>query len=103
MILKIAESSFTNDELAQYLLCLMELFIIQTSSNPILGIGHRFLLLSFEYSHHHLRFLVFVWSKPYLSAGILKSGLGNQDKNVEIRFSYALSGEDIENAILGGS
>ncbi|KAJ0971851.1 hypothetical protein J5N97_019810 [Dioscorea zingiberensis] len=32
----------------------------------------------------------------------LKSGPGNLEKNVERRFSYALSREDIENAILGG-
>uniref|UniRef100_A0A0D3GB02 DUF3143 domain-containing protein n=1 Tax=Oryza barthii TaxID=65489 RepID=A0A0D3GB02_9ORYZ len=32
----------------------------------------------------------------------LKSGPGNLDKDVERRFSYALSREDIENAILGG-
>ncbi|KAL7585359.1 uncharacterized protein LOC111918017 [Lactuca sativa] len=32
----------------------------------------------------------------------LKSGPGNLDKDMERRFSYALSREDIENAILGG-
>ncbi|KAI4363667.1 hypothetical protein MLD38_019856 [Melastoma candidum] len=32
----------------------------------------------------------------------LKSGPGNLKKDVERRFSYALSREDIENAILGG-
>lgn len=32
----------------------------------------------------------------------LKSGAGNLEKDVERRFSYALSREDIENAILGG-
>ncbi|KAL5540873.1 hypothetical protein UlMin_025021 [Ulmus minor] len=32
----------------------------------------------------------------------LKSGAGNLDKDVERRFSYALSREDIENAVLGG-
>ncbi|KAK4362990.1 hypothetical protein RND71_018231 [Anisodus tanguticus] len=32
----------------------------------------------------------------------LKSGLGNLEKDVERTFSYALSREDIENAILGG-
>uniref|UniRef100_A0A2P2IIQ6 Uncharacterized protein MANES_14G019800 n=1 Tax=Rhizophora mucronata TaxID=61149 RepID=A0A2P2IIQ6_RHIMU len=32
----------------------------------------------------------------------LKSGSGNLEKDVERRFSYALSREDIENAILGG-
>ncbi|KAM7463736.1 hypothetical protein LguiA_031857 [Lonicera macranthoides] len=32
----------------------------------------------------------------------LKSGPGNLGKDVERRFSYALSREDIENAILGG-
>ncbi|XP_078431663.1 tRNA dimethylallyltransferase [Wolffia australiana] len=32
----------------------------------------------------------------------LKTGPGNLDKDVERRFSYALSREDIENAILGG-
>ncbi|KVI07111.1 uncharacterized protein LOC112509583 [Cynara cardunculus var. scolymus] len=32
----------------------------------------------------------------------VKSGPGNLDKDVERRFSYALSREDIENAILGG-
>ncbi|XP_039121408.1 uncharacterized protein LOC120258124 [Dioscorea cayenensis subsp. rotundata] len=32
----------------------------------------------------------------------LKSGPGNLEKDVERRFSYALSREDIENAILGG-
>ncbi|KAL8251979.1 hypothetical protein R6Q59_035672 [Mikania micrantha] len=32
----------------------------------------------------------------------LKNGPGNLDKDVERRFSYALSREDIENAILGG-
>ena len=32
----------------------------------------------------------------------LKSGPGNLEKDVERRFSYALSREDIENAVLGG-
>ncbi|KAF8008755.1 hypothetical protein BT93_K2419 [Corymbia citriodora subsp. variegata] len=32
----------------------------------------------------------------------LKSGPGNLEKDVDRRFSYALSREDIENAILGG-
>ncbi|KAL2577604.1 hypothetical protein GLYMA_16G172700v4 [Glycine max] len=32
----------------------------------------------------------------------LKSGPGNLEKNMERRFSYALSREDIENAVLGG-
>ncbi|XP_068644656.1 uncharacterized protein [Aristolochia californica] len=32
----------------------------------------------------------------------LKSGPGNLEKDVERRFSYALSREDIENAIIGG-
>ncbi|KAI3842729.1 hypothetical protein MKW98_015396 [Papaver atlanticum] len=32
----------------------------------------------------------------------LKSGPGNLEKDVERRFSYALSRDDIENAILGG-
>ncbi|KAE9464800.1 hypothetical protein C3L33_03301, partial [Rhododendron williamsianum] len=32
----------------------------------------------------------------------LKTGPGNLEKDVERRFSYALSREDIENAILGG-
>lgn len=32
----------------------------------------------------------------------LKNGPGNLDKDIERRFSYALSREDIENAILGG-
>ncbi|CAH2049283.1 unnamed protein product [Thlaspi arvense] len=32
----------------------------------------------------------------------LKGGSGNLEKDVERRFSYALSREDIENAILGG-
>ncbi|KQK04789.1 uncharacterized protein LOC100835838 [Brachypodium distachyon] len=32
----------------------------------------------------------------------LKSGPGNLEKDMERRFSYALSREDIENAILGG-
>ncbi|KAJ3684920.1 hypothetical protein LUZ61_014084 [Rhynchospora tenuis] len=32
----------------------------------------------------------------------LKSGPGNLEKDIERRFSYALSREDIENAILGG-
>ena len=32
----------------------------------------------------------------------LKSGPGDLEKDVERRFSYALSREDIENAILGG-
>ncbi|KAM1029607.1 hypothetical protein ACFX2A_043102 [Malus domestica] len=32
----------------------------------------------------------------------LKTGLGNLEKDVERRFSYALSREDIENAVLGG-
>ncbi|XVF12604.1 hypothetical protein REPUB_Repub08aG0133300 [Reevesia pubescens] len=32
----------------------------------------------------------------------LKSGPGNLERDVERRFSYALSREDIENAILGG-
>ncbi|KAF3340093.1 hypothetical protein FCM35_KLT15864 [Carex littledalei] len=32
----------------------------------------------------------------------LKSGPGNLEKDVERKFSYALSREDIENAILGG-
>ncbi|XP_051137942.1 uncharacterized protein LOC127256139 [Andrographis paniculata] len=32
----------------------------------------------------------------------LKVGPGNLDKDIERRFSYALSREDIENAILGG-
>ncbi|KAJ8753068.1 hypothetical protein K2173_011836 [Erythroxylum novogranatense] len=32
----------------------------------------------------------------------LKSGPGNLEKDVERRFSYALSREDIQNAILGG-
>ncbi|XP_065868740.1 uncharacterized protein [Euphorbia lathyris] len=32
----------------------------------------------------------------------LKSGAGNLEKDMERRFSYALSREDIENAILGG-
>lgn len=37
-----------------------------------------------------------------LKCRYLKSGPGNLDKDVERRFSYALSREDIENAILGG-
>ncbi|CAA7402678.1 unnamed protein product [Spirodela intermedia] len=37
-----------------------------------------------------------------LSIRYLKIGPGNLDKDVERRFSYALSREDIENAILGG-
>jgi len=32
----------------------------------------------------------------------LKNGPGNLEKDMERRFSYALSREDIENAILGG-
>lgn len=32
----------------------------------------------------------------------LKTGPGDLEKDVERRFSYALSREDIENAILGG-
>ncbi|CAN1751341.1 hypothetical protein LINPERHAP1_LOCUS4292 [Linum perenne] len=32
----------------------------------------------------------------------MKSGSGNLDKDMERRFSYALSREDIENAVLGG-
>ncbi|BBG98346.1 hypothetical protein Prudu_007727 [Prunus dulcis] len=32
----------------------------------------------------------------------LKTGPGNLEKDVERRFSYALSREDIENAVLGG-
>ncbi|KAG6504194.1 uncharacterized protein LOC121985091 [Zingiber officinale] len=32
----------------------------------------------------------------------LKNGPGNLEKDIERRFSYALSREDIENAILGG-
>ncbi|MCO5569000.1 hypothetical protein L7F22_022705 [Adiantum nelumboides] len=32
----------------------------------------------------------------------LKSGPGNLDRDVERKFSYALSREDLENAILGG-
>lgn len=32
----------------------------------------------------------------------MRSGPGNLDKDVERKFSYALSREDIENAILGG-
>ncbi|CAN0902894.1 hypothetical protein LINGRAHAP2_LOCUS22266 [Linum grandiflorum] len=32
----------------------------------------------------------------------MKSGSGNLEKDVERRFSYALSREDIENAVLGG-
>ncbi|GKU89195.1 hypothetical protein SLEP1_g3363 [Rubroshorea leprosula] len=32
----------------------------------------------------------------------LKSGPGNLERDVERRFSYALSREDTENAILGG-
>jgi hypothetical protein len=36
------------------------------------------------------------------STRYLKSGPGNLDKDMERRFSYALSREDIENAILGG-
>lgn len=32
----------------------------------------------------------------------LKSGPGNLEKDMERRFSYALSREDIENAVLGG-
>ncbi|KAJ7974102.1 tRNA dimethylallyltransferase [Quillaja saponaria] len=37
-----------------------------------------------------------------LSIRYLKSGPGSLDKDVERRFSYALSREDIENAVLGG-
>ncbi|PRQ60307.1 hypothetical protein RchiOBHm_Chr1g0379761 [Rosa chinensis] len=32
----------------------------------------------------------------------LKTGPGNLEKDMERRFSYALSREDIENAVLGG-
>jgi hypothetical protein len=32
----------------------------------------------------------------------LKSGPGNLDRDIERKFSYALSREDVENAILGG-
>lgn len=32
----------------------------------------------------------------------LKSGPGNLDRDVERKFSYALSREDVENAVLGG-
>ncbi|MCO5595340.1 hypothetical protein L7F22_049382 [Adiantum nelumboides] len=37
-----------------------------------------------------------------LFIGYLKSGPGNLDRDVEQKFSYALSKEDLENAILGG-
>ncbi|XVF09992.1 hypothetical protein REPUB_Repub07fG0145900 [Reevesia pubescens] len=37
-----------------------------------------------------------------LSIRYLKGGPGNLERDVERRFSYALSREDIENAILGG-
>ncbi|WVZ14279.1 hypothetical protein V8G54_011845 [Vigna mungo] len=39
---------------------------------------------------------------PLVHAWYLKSGPGNLEKDVERRFSYALSREDIENAVLGG-
>ncbi|GAB2221962.1 hypothetical protein Drorol1_Dr00013159 [Drosera rotundifolia] len=38
----------------------------------------------------------------HISLGYLKTGPGNLEKDVDRRFSYALSREDIENAILGG-
>ncbi|XP_057446135.1 uncharacterized protein LOC130738216 [Lotus japonicus] len=37
-----------------------------------------------------------------LNIRYLKTGPGNLDKDMERRFSYALSREDIENAVLGG-
>ena len=43
-----------------------------------------------------------VISELLLTCRYLKSGPGNLEKDVERRFSYALSREDIENAVLGG-
>ncbi|EOY23422.1 Uncharacterized protein TCM_015323 [Theobroma cacao] len=42
------------------------------------------------------------WATILAQARYLKSGPGNLERDVERRFSYALSREDIENAILGG-
>ncbi|RZC91240.1 hypothetical protein C5167_027302 [Papaver somniferum] len=43
-----------------------------------------------------------LWSNEVDQVRYLKSGPGNLEKDVERRFSYALSRDDIENAILGG-
>lgn len=40
--------------------------------------------------------------KLSITCRYLKSGPGNLEKDVERKFSYALSRKDVENAILGG-
>ncbi|XP_028783342.1 uncharacterized protein LOC114739408 isoform X2 [Neltuma alba] len=45
---------------------------------------------------------LYIRMKIRLLCRYLKSGPGNLEKDVERRFSYALSREDIENAVLGG-
>ncbi|KAL3570635.1 hypothetical protein D5086_027884 [Populus alba] len=49
-----------------------------------------------------LKGLGFYQSKESRAIWYLKNGPGNLEKDVERRFSYALSREDIENATLGG-
>ncbi|KAF7821798.1 uncharacterized protein G2W53_027253 [Senna tora] len=45
---------------------------------------------------------LYIRLKSLMLCRYLKSGPGNLEKDVERRFSYALSREDIENAVLGG-
>ncbi|KAL6533268.1 hypothetical protein OROMI_027380 [Orobanche minor] len=64
--------------------------------------------LSLDVTDLYIRFAftwIFCGSSEYQNHFLflyLKSGAGNLEKDVERRFSYALSREDIENAILGG-
>ncbi|TVU20268.1 hypothetical protein EJB05_36471, partial [Eragrostis curvula] len=70
---------------------LRSLGFAQTREDPAVWVAEKPLWharLSLDVTDLHIRYL--------------KSGPGNLEKDVERRFSYALSREDIENAILGG-
>ncbi|CAN6336766.1 unnamed protein product [Urochloa humidicola] len=70
---------------------LRSLGFTQSREDPAVWVAERPLWharLSLDVTDLHIRYL--------------KSGPGNLEKDVERRFSYALSREDIENAILGG-
>ncbi|CAL4894935.1 unnamed protein product [Urochloa decumbens] len=70
---------------------LRSLGFTQSREDPAVWVAERHLWharLSLDVTDLHIRYL--------------KSGPGNLEKDVERRFSYALSREDIENAILGG-
>jgi len=52
---------------------------------------------------HVMQWIGDKWQKTIVvNCRYLKSGPGNLDRDIERKFSYALSREDVENAILGG-